>query len=176
MRKILLVGLLVSLGCSWYSMQDSEEVISVKPSVPEAVEPVEQELFVYVTGAVHKPGLYAFKKVVRVADVIHEAGEPVPYADMSLVNYAEPIHDGLHIHIPYNLDGVPASGAENGLININEADEKKLGELPGVGPATAKAIIEQRTIQGPFSAIEDIKKIKGIGEAKFNKLKDKICV
>ena len=61
-------------------------------------------------------------------------------------------------------------------VNINTADEKALDTLPGVGPAMAKRIIEYRESEGAFQSIEDIKKIRGIGEAKFAKMKDKICI
>jgi competence protein ComEA len=144
-------------------------------SVPAVEEPLEQELYVYVTGAVRKPGLYAFKEKVRVAEAVHAAGDPVAYADVAAVNYADTIYDGMHVHLPYNLDGVPVA-ADNGLININEADEKKLGELPGVGPSTAKAIMDYRSTNGSFETAEDLQKVKGIGPAKWNKLKDKVTV
>ena len=66
--------------------------------------------------------------------------------------------------------------SKDGQININTADEKTLDELPGVGPAMAKRIVEYRETEGAFQSIEDIKKIKGIGEAKFNRMKDKLCL
>ena len=62
------------------------------------------------------------------------------------------------------------------MVNINTADEKALDTLPGIGPAMAKRIIEYREAEGLFQSIEDIKKIRGIGDAKFEKLKDKICI
>ena len=68
------------------------------------------------------------------------------------------------------------AGAQGGRININTADEKELDSLPGVGPSTAKRIIEYRETEGNFQKPEDIKKVKGIGDGKYNKLKDKICV
>jgi competence protein ComEA len=126
---------------------------------------------------VRKPGLYSFSKEVRVGDVVHEAGNIVAYGDDSAVNMAEKAQDGMHIHIPYNLDGVPAGQDEtNGLINLNEGDEKKLAELPGIGPAMAKNIITYRDSHGAFTDIEELRKVKGIGQAKFNALKDKVTV
>ena len=62
------------------------------------------------------------------------------------------------------------------MVNINTADEKALDTLPGVGPAMAKRIIEFRETEGAFQSIEDIKKVRGIGDAKFAKMKDKICI
>ncbi len=64
----------------------------------------------------------------------------------------------------------------DGPININTASAEELDALPGIGPAMAKRIIEYRETEGAFTAIEDIKKVKGIGEAKFEKMKDKICL
>ena len=68
------------------------------------------------------------------------------------------------------------NGGSGELVNINTADEKVLDTLPGIGPAMAKRIIEYRETEGLFQSIEDIKKIRGIGDAKFEKLKDKICI
>ena len=62
------------------------------------------------------------------------------------------------------------------MVNINTAGEKELDSLPGIGPAMAKRIIEYREKEGGFQSLEDLRKVKGIGEAKFNKLKDKICL
>ena len=64
----------------------------------------------------------------------------------------------------------------SGLIPINTAGAEELDTLPGIGPAMAQRIIEFRETEGAFTAIEDIKKVKGIGEAKFEKMKDKICI
>jgi competence protein ComEA len=68
------------------------------------------------------------------------------------------------------------NGGSGELVNINTADEKALDTLPGIGPAMAKRIIEYRETEGLFQSIEDIKKSRGIGDAKFEKLKDKICI
>ena len=82
------------------------------------------------------------------------------------------------------LAAAAAGGAGNqekgtdasGRVNINLADEKTLDSLPGIGPAMAKRIIDYRNTEGMFQSPEDLKKIKGIGDAKFEKLKDKITV
>ena len=70
-----------------------------------------------------------------------------------------------------------AAGREDGgLVNLNTADEKALDALPGVGPATARKIIEYRESEGGFQSTEDLMKIKGIGQAKYDKLKDKVTI
>lgn len=150
---------------------------SIKPEGPPKIEePIKQDLYVFVTGAVRKPGLYAFPTAVTVGDAVHAAGDALPYAAAEAVNYADKIDDGMQVHIPYNLDGIPATGEADGKININEADEKKLTELPGIGPAMAKTIIEYRDEHGAFSSEEELQEVKGIGPAKYDKVKDSICV
>ena len=175
-KRTLVIFGLVLCSMALYNLSDSLDFPVVpQAEVPVMEEPQAREYFVFVTGAVRKPGLYAFKSEVRVAEAVHAAGDPLPYADMSGVNYAEVISDGLHVHVPYNLEGVPAV-TEDGVVNINDADEKKLGELPGVGPSMAKTIMDYRSEHGPFAAPEDLQKVKGIGPAKWNKLKDKVSV
>ena len=150
---------------------------SITPEEPPKIEePIKQDLYVFMTGAVRKPGLYAFPTAVTVGDAIHAAGDALPYAAAEAVNYADKIDDGMQVHIPYNLDGIPATGEADGKININEADEKKLTELPGIGPAMAKTIIEYRDEHGAFSSEEELQEVKGIGPAKYDKVKDSICV
>ena len=150
---------------------------SITPEEPPKIEePIKQDLYVFVTGAVRKPGLYAFPTAVTVGDAIHAAGDALPYAAAEAVNYADKIDDGMQVHIPYNLDGIPATGEADGKININEADEKKLTELPGIGPAMAKTIIEYRDEHGAFSSEEELQEVKVIGPAKYDKVKDSICV
>lgn len=74
--------------------------------------------------------------------------------------------------------GASAQGAAtaDGPVNINRASESDLDALPGVGPSTAHAIVEDRDANGPFSTIEDLMRVSGIGEKKFEKLKSSICV
>lgn len=72
--------------------------------------------------------------------------------------------------------GGPGKGSSDGKININTADEKSMESIPGVGPATAKKIVDYRTKQGKFASIEDIKNVSGIGDKKFESMKDFISV
>lgn len=179
MKKVF--ALLFILGCAVVSFMQSGAsdifTANVEDAAPVVESPKPCRIYVYVTGAVRKPGLYSFADEIRVGDVIHEAGDIVAYGDDSAINMAEKIRDGMHVHVSYNLEGVPAGQDElNGLININEADEKKLTELPGIGPAMAKNIIEYRTAHGAFTSPEDLRKVKGIGQAKFDKLKNKVAV
>ena len=178
MKRKLLIGLfLVSLIWWGYDtfLAAPEKTESV---VQEAItEPLPKTYYVYVTGAVAKPGLYSFTEPVRAGEAVAAAGNIVAYGDGSAVNLAEPITDGQQIHIPYDFNGIPAGPVEDdGLISINQADEKKLTDLPGIGPAMAKRIVDHRTENGLFTSIEELQQVKGIGPAKFAEIKDKVKV
>lgn len=174
-RKIFIAIVVVVIA--WCLWQEGEVLFTSPEPVVTAglTEPQKQPVYVYISGAVAKPGLYTFDEPVRVGEALEQAGKILAYGDNSAVNLAAPIADGDHIHIPYNLDGVPSGNTvDDGLISLNEADEGDLTELPGVGPSMAKKIIEHRQEHGPFTAVEDLQNVKGIGPAKFKQLQDKV--
>lgn len=145
---------------------------------------------VYVCGAVNKPGVVQLKEDARVLDAIKACGDFLPNADTGKINIAQPIKDGMQITVPEIAadKAKPAARPSGGKaakasraqtedkININTADKQELDRLPGIGPSLADAIIEYRAEQGPFQTAEDLKKVRGIGEAKFNKMKDKLTL
>ncbi|AEB06935.1 competence protein ComEA helix-hairpin-helix repeat protein [Coriobacterium glomerans PW2] len=150
-----------------------------------------QQLVVDVSGAVMAPAVVQLVSGARVADAIAAAGGLSSDADVSALNRAAKVSDGDKIYVPRqgeqgapaapagqkagsNSGGRAASGASS-LVNINTATAEELDALPGVGPSTAQAIIDDRTQNGPFSGIEDLMRVSGIGEKKFEKLKSKIC-
>lgn len=140
-------------------------------------------LVVDVDGAVASPGVVEVPAGSRVADAIDAAGGLAEDADVSGVNRAAPLADGEKVYIPRAGEAAQAPaaagsppGEEAALVNINTADLSELDELPGIGPATAQAIIDEREANGPFTSIEDIMRVSGIGEKKFEKLADRICV
>lgn len=175
MKKIILIVLLLVLaGVNYFS--PALPSIPAGDDVPVVEDVKVPEYYVFVTGAVRKPGLYAFTEAVTIGDAVHAAGDALPYADAAAVNFAQPITDGLQVHIPYDLNGAPAAAAEAGKVNINEADEKAFTDLPGIGPSMAKQIIAYRDEHGPFKACEELQKVKGIGPAKYEKIKDKVSL
>lgn len=144
-------------------------------------------LVVDVAGAVTHPGLVRLAAGSRVADAIDAAGGPTPDADLARINRAAPITDGVRVYVPHvgetsvpsalGDSGPPsATGPESavaaGPVNINTADASGLDALPGIGPATAQAIIDYRTQHGPFGRVEDLMDVRGIGEAKFAQLRE----
>ncbi len=152
----------------------------------EAGEASEGErVVVHVDGAVAVPGVYRLEgDDLRVQDAVDAAGGLSAEADTAQTNLAAPLEDGSKVHVPAageaGAQAGPAAEAAGGgapeLVNINTASEAELDELPGVGPATAAAIVEEREANGPFASPEDIMRVSGIAEKRFAKLEDLICV
>lgn len=140
-------------------------------------------LHVHAAGAVARPGVVEVPAGARVSDVVTAAGGAAGDANLDLVNLAAPVKDGERIYIPRHGEATPAvvassSGAHSGggdtssaIVNINEADQAALETLPGVGPATAKAILDYRTEHGRFRSVDDLLNVRGIGPSKLEQIK-----
>lgn len=137
-------------------------------------------IVVYVSGAVAKPGVVSLAGNARAIDAVQAAGGLAADADAEKINLAQPLRDGMQVNVPHSGTGVAPPGAAGrgtgGRININTASVAELDSLPGIGPALAQRIIEYRTSHGPFTAPEDLKNVSGIGESKFERLKDRISL
>lgn len=142
--------------------------------------------YVYICGAVMKPGVYALPEGSRIYEVIGAAGGFREDADETVVNQAEPVTDGMMIRI-YTMDeaetleltgsGVSADALEaDGRIDINKAGIAELMTLPGIGSAKAEAIVSYRTEYGDFSDIEELMNIPGIKEGIFAQIREHIKV
>ena len=158
----------------------------------------EEKVVVHVIGEVNNPGVVTLKEGARIIDAINKAGGKTEEADLSKINLAYVIEDGTQIYIPRineNLNEIELMTQDAGSstiisnsetdneenskevkVNINTANKEKLETLPGIGETTAQKIIDYRESNGKFNSIEDIKNVSGIGDAKFNSLKDKITV
>lgn len=149
-------------------------------------------IVVHVTGSVASPGVYELAQGARVQAAVDAAGGFADGADVSAVNCARVAQDGEQIFVP-SIDASPAGatdvggeggasegsatgGGESAKVNINRADAAELDTLPGVGPSTAEKIIADREANGPFATIEDIKRVSGIGDKKYEQLAGLICV
>ena len=153
--------------------------LSASPSAAPSAAP---DVTVYVCGAVRSPGVVRLPAGARVCDAIELAGGATAAAELAAVNLAAKVIDGQQIVVPERgaapaaATGDASSSTAGGLVNINTASVDELQELQGVGPATAQAIADYRTEHGPFTAIEGIMDVPGIGDAKFAAIKDSITV
>lgn len=145
-------------------------------------------MLVHVAGAVVATGVYELAPTARVVDAVGSAGGFADDAHRDALNLAAPLHDGDRVYvprigevaqIPAGVTGVAVSGAADaptGPIDLNTATADELDTLPGVGPATAQAIIAHRGEQGPFSSVDQLADVRGIGPAKLESLRSLVTV
>jgi len=198
-KKLLFISIfliiLVSIFIYSYTKDSSSDFILTNDlyisSTPENVIEEISQIIVHVAGEVINPGLVTLAENSRIDNAISAAGGVTELADVSKINLAYVLQDGQKIYIPSIYDEeelvyievsagdnivIPTESPQSNLINLNTATQAELQTLPGVGESTAKKIIDYRTKNGKFKQIEDIMNVSGIGEAKFNAIKDNICI
>jgi competence protein ComEA len=136
---------------------------------------------IHVAGEVTRPGLVVVPAGARIADVIVAAGGATSVADLSLVNLAAGVADGAQVVVPrFGASAAPvhrAAAAEpDSTVHVNSADLDDLMRLPGIGPVTARQILDYRTANGPFQVVEDLLDVPGIGEGKLASLREGVAI
>lgn len=167
---------------------------------------ITNKIMVYITGEVKNPGIYELEENSRIKDVIEKAGGLKETADITDINLATILQDEDKITIPtkdktmeekQNTERIQSNKQsktteksqnttsistnttgknQNTKVNINTATQTELETLPGIGPSTASKIVSYRKENGKFKSIEEIKKVNGIGESKYKKIKELIKV
>lgn len=196
---LLLVLIIIGAGIVLNKSIDREDsfVVNRTSDISEN-NPVMQieipPIIIHIAGAVKNPGVYRLKPTDRIVDAVEIAGGATEEANLDLINLAALLEDGQKIIVPYKTysetgeeinanaynqvtNAYPSSLASTSTkININTADVTGLQTLPGIGPVLSERIIEYRNQNGLFGVIDDIKDVSGIGEKKFEGIKDLICV
>ena len=198
-KIIIIIGIILSLIVGWKFYESSkfdsteESQILVSNTKDNEIEEEEEIIIVHVTGEVKKPGVVRAKEGSRLEDIIKEAGGLTEKADITNLNLAYVVEDGTKIKIPSTDDednkeyitqeigeGIiiqeENTKIKSNIININTASEIELEELPGIGASIAGKIVEYRNKNGKFKDIEDIKNVTGIGDSKFERIKELIKV
>ena len=177
-RALLILGVLIITISSLLVVRGNSHEVIAPPIVP--IQIATPEIFIDVTGAVNTPGVYSMPANSRVIDAIKAAGNSAPGADLSTINLARVLSDGEQIYVDatiINSAGVRVSKSlHSAFININRATAGQLDSLDGIGPVIAKRIVEYRKVNGPFTSIEDLQKVSGIGVAKFAQIKSKLRI
>lgn len=187
------------------TMEDNENIKNKETNKTD-----KNKIIIYIIGEVKQEGVYELDENSRISDAIEKAGGTKENADLSQINLAYKIEDGMRIYIPKkgelvqdkekiedktqevvtdkstditnttsvntNLSTNKKSKTDIEKINLNKATQTELETLPGIGPSTAEKIIAYRKENGNFKNIEDIMNVNGIGESKYNKIKDLISV
>lgn len=200
-NKIIIISIFILLFCVvGYYIYAVDENVEIETDNEFAMQNTTQEnqtednnikkknnIIVHVAGAVKNPGIIELSEDSRVSDAIEKAGGLTEEADIKKINLAQFLEDGIKIYIPTHneieeenimeeeiLDS--SNNETNKKININTATQSDLENLPGIGESTAIKIINYRNENGKFKSIEDIKNVKGIGDSKFEKIRELIIV
>lgn len=200
-KIVIIVGIIIIIGILYFiyngidkksTDQIDNNMLSIENNTKEN-EGSKELVIVHITGAVKTPGIVKLPEGARIEDAIDKAGGLTEDADISDVNLAYVLEDGIKIKIPtiseekneeiiINSSGEGivekeiSNNSENKIININKANETDLQTLPGIGASLAGRIVEYRDSNGKFNEIEDIKNVSGIGDSKYENIKNFICV
>lgn len=220
-KKIIAIILIILVIIAYYYLylKNSTEEISNQDlevnntqesnQTNETEKETEETIVVHISGAVNIEGIVELEAGSRIANAIEKAGGVKENADMTDINLAYPLEDGMKIHIPTkeeteanknnenmidesyvtsssggvsskedtnSIQGSSKSTTSNEKVNINTATQEELDTLPGIGPSIASKIIDYREQNGKFNSIEEIKEVSGIGDAKYEKIKDSITI
>lgn len=193
---LIIMIIIIVIFCYIYDKRESEKVsiehqdIGIenlekitKEGQTEEKQSEQEHIIVHVAGEVNNPGVYQLNTKARVKDAINAADGITDNANMTNVNLAYVLTDGQKVYIPssesdvdYNNTDIISGGKEKIKVNINTATQAELESLSGIGPSLASKIINYRAKNGKFKTCDDLKNVQGIGEAKYNALKDEICV
>jgi competence protein ComEA len=199
-RRALLVLAVVAVTVAvvvaflvWRSRPRPVEVAPVAGPVSVQPSPSASGIVVAVAGRVHRPGLVRLPFGARVADAIEAAGGVLPGTDLGFLNLARKLVDGELLVVGASPAPVPPGGAAPGAgapgggapgggavpgapVNLNTATAAELESLPGVGPVLAERIVDYRTRNGGFRSVDELRKVEGVGDARYAQLKDLVTV
>lgn len=203
-RKMIIgIGLAIVICMAIYFLDSTKEYNTIEENQEIMVKNTSEEnskenendiVVVHVAGAVKKPGIVRLEEGSRIENAINLAGGLTDDADISNINLAYILEDGIKIKIPSIDDKKDDSTGENSyiieaigeesvsnkdnksIVNINTATQTEFQTLSGIGPSLATKIVEYRNKNGKFKKIEDIKNVAGIGDSKYEQIKDYIKV
>lgn len=201
-KRIIIIVVIIVIGIIGYYIYGREkggaeitENDEMLVKTDDKQENKNEKIMVHITGAVKNEGVITLSENSRITDAVEAAGGLTEDADMSKINLACVLEDGMKIRIPSKNDvedvlneevtedeqlveSIPEGNtkSEKRIVNINKATQTELETLPGIGPSIALKIINYREENGKFSSIEDLKNVNGIGDSKFENIKNYICV
>lgn len=198
-KKILIIGIAIIILILLFMIKiidnkyqknnstNTEYISSIETEKEEAFQ--EEKIIIYITGEVNKEGVIELPEGSRIADAIEKAEGVTENANLKNVNLAYALEDGQKIYIPNKneeetiitefTEGIVNDSddvKQNKSININKADINELQTLNGIGESLAQSIIKYREENGNFKTIEDVKNVPGIGENKFENIKENIKI
>ncbi len=175
-----LAGLLTGLAAAGLTLLLTQEPRGIPIELHPP--PTPRPLLIHVDGAVENPGVYELPPRAVVQHAIEAAGGISAAAAAEGLNLAAALEDGEQVFVPFRPTPRPSGSDDaaessagstqaDGRLNLNAATAPELERLPGIGPALAEAIVAHREAHGPFSAIEDLLDVSGIGPAKLEQIR-----
>lgn len=200
----VIIFIVLNIGKVTEFNKEEKENTTINASIEESKNDIEEKeikenkeetkemgtgIFVHIDGWIQNPGVYEIKENDRVNTIIEKAGGLKEGASIKSINLAARLSDGDKIYIPNReeekqIETTEVKGnntgtvkiTKNSKININKASISELKQITGIGESTANKIIDYRDNVGKFKKIEDIKEVKGIGDSKYESIKDKITI
>ena len=181
-RKAVLIvfGAFIALAFLFFALAQGRDSQPVETAIPAIITPtipaIAEELIVDVSGRVRKPGVYSLVKGSRAIDALNLAGGALPGVNLGDINLAHILFDGEQIivgapRVAYSSGSRSAPKAKAPTaaspLSLNSATLAQLDTLPGIGPVMANRIFAYRKLNGPFTLLDDLKKVSGIGDATF---------
>ncbi len=190
-QVLMVLGLLIVIGMMFYFVThlpsrqkpDSVSIIDTSNQIETTANNSVGKIYVHLSGAVKKPGVYTLANSTRLYEAIQIAGGALPLADLDSLNLSQALTDGQKVVIKskaYNIEHTNKVAQGSGevvgtVLDLNSATIQELDTLPKVGPALAKRIVEYREKQS-FSTLEDLRKVKGIGAKMFEAIKPLVTI
>lgn len=179
LRETIVLGATLAsfLASIWLLRRPAPAPIRIVPPPTPAPTPTATPVWlqIYLTGAVHAPGVYTVPQGLRVWALLEQAGGLQADADLEALNLAAPVTDGMHLHVPRRGER-SATPTPSPRLDLNTASVEELEQLPGIGPRTAQAIVDYRLKHGPFRRLEDLLAVSGIGPATLERLRPYVTV
>ena len=181
-RKAVLIvfGAFIAVGAIFFTLAQGHGSQPAETIIPTVITPtipaIAEVLIVDVSGRVRQPGVYSLDKGSRAIDALNLAGGPLPGVNLGDINLAHLLFDGEQIivgapKVSYSTSSRSSVKAKaptaSTPLSLNSATLAQLDTLPGIGPVMANRILAYRKLNGPFILIDDLKKVTGIGGAKF---------
>ncbi len=181
-RKAVLIvfGAFIALAFLFFTLAQGRDSQPTETAIPAVITPtipaIAEELIVDVSGRVRKPGVYSLAKGARAIDALNLAGGALPGVNLGDINLAHILFDGEQIivgapRVAYSSGSRSAPKAKAPTaaspLSLNSATLAQLDTLPGIGPVMANRIFAYRKLNGPFTLLDDLKKVSGIGDATF---------
>lgn len=173
---LFILAVIVGLaGFYFFNSRPADENLAQSIQAPVPIESKAEILIVNVAGKVSNPGVYQLPQGSRVIDAIAAAGNQLKGVDLSEINLARLLVDGEQIYVgPSKNPGMrskPKKITIENPLDINKATMAQLDTLPGIGPVTAQRILDYRAKVGRINAVDELKKISGLGGSKFEEIK-----